>query len=35
MTAHITAYTIGPAGNVTTIVTGLISCDPVRRTPWV
>src|SRR4029077_20170372 len=20
--------------NVTTIVTGLISCDPVRRTPW-
>src|SRR5262249_36222358 len=23
-----------PAVNATTIVTGLISCDPVRRTPW-
>ena len=24
-----------PAGsNATTIVTGLVSCDPVRRTPW-
>src|SRR4029077_8150506 len=23
-----------PSSNATTIVTGLISCDPVRRTPW-
>jgi hypothetical protein len=23
-----------PASNATTIVTGLLSCDPVRRTPW-
>jgi len=23
-----------PGSNVTTIVTGLLSCDPVRRTPW-
>jgi secreted PhoX family phosphatase len=23
-----------PASNATTIVTGLVSCDPVRRTPW-
>ena len=23
-----------PARNATTIVTGLSSCDPVRRTPW-
>src|SRR4030095_1624795 len=23
-----------PASNATTIVTGLSSCDPVRRTPW-
>jgi secreted PhoX family phosphatase len=23
-----------PASNATTIVTGLTSCDPVRRTPW-
>jgi secreted PhoX family phosphatase len=23
-----------PASNATTIVTGLASCDPVRRTPW-
>lgn len=23
-----------PSTNATTIVTGLISCDPVRRTPW-
>ena len=23
-----------PAANATTIVTGLSSCDPVRRTPW-
>ena len=23
-----------PSSNATTIVTGLSSCDPVRRTPW-
>src|SRR5215470_11995115 len=23
-----------PGSNATTIVTGLVSCDPVRRTPW-
>jgi len=23
-----------PSANATTIVTGLVSCDPVRRTPW-
>lgn len=23
-----------PSSNATTIVTGLVSCDPVRRTPW-
>lgn len=23
-----------PGSNVTTVVTGLLSCDPVRRTPW-
>src|SRR6185295_15286434 len=23
-----------PNANATTIVTGLVSCDPVRRTPW-
>src|SRR5207245_6160633 len=23
-----------PSSNATTIITGLVSCDPVRRTPW-
>jgi hypothetical protein len=23
-----------PASNATTIVTGVVSCDPIRRTPW-
>ena len=26
--------TMPPGSNATTIVTGLSSCDPVRRTPW-
>src|ERR1043166_5492744 len=23
-----------PASNATTILTGIVSCDPIRRTPW-